>query len=209
LPELPDALRGRSFTIVRGCWSGRIEEGRTLLDEWRAMMPPAIDAWSEMPFAEVAAISMDPVDPLPFVSTGGWLEAVDGDVGAVLAAHTFAADGPPPLLFSEIRHAGGAVTTGDREHSTMGNRDGQFLVQLVGTPMAPADGVDIAAHQQATKAALRPWLLDRTYVNFLDGDERRHCARTAIDDADRAQIRELRRRLDPDDVLRFGIDHSL
>jgi hypothetical protein len=207
-PDVPEAMRGRSLTIVRGCWSGPIEEGRALLDEWRATMPPLIDQWADMPFADVAAISMDPVDPLPAVATGGWLETADGDVGAILAAHTFAADGQPPLLFSEIRHVGGAVATGDRAHSTMGNRDGQFLLQLVGVPLAPADGVGIARHQQATKAAVGRRLSDRTYVNFLDGDERRRCARTAIDDADRAEIQELRRVLDPDGMLRFGIDHE-
>ena len=181
-------MRGRSFTIVRGCWSGPIEDGRALLDEWRAMMPPEIDNWSEMSFGDAGLISMDPVDPLPVVATGGWLETVDAEVGAVLAAATFPAGGPPPLLFSEIRHVGGAVATGDREHSTMGNRDGRFLLQLVGVPTEPADGIELAEHQRTTKAALGRRLSGRTYVNFLDGDERRRCAATAIDAADREAI---------------------
>jgi hypothetical protein len=208
VPDVPEHLRGRSFTILRGCWSGPLDDGRALLDEWRATMPPVIDTWQAMPFADMAAISMDPVDPLAVVATGAWLETVDGDAGAILAAHTFPATGSPPLLFSEIRHLGGAVASGDRARSTMGNRDGEFLLQLVGVPMTPPDGVDVAAHEQATKAALGHHLSDRTYVNFLDGDERRRCAATAIDDADRAEIQELRRRLDPDDLLRFGIDHD-
>jgi len=207
-PDVPEALRGRSFTILRGCWSGPLEEGRALLDEWRAMMPPEIDDWSDISFGDAALISMDPVDPLPVVSTGGWLETVDAEVGAVLAAGTFAAAGSPPLLFSEIRHVGGAVAVGDPEHSTMGNRDGRFLLQLVGVPVEPGVGIEVAGHQQATKAALGPRLSDRTYINFLDGDERRSCAGTAIDDADRELIRSLRRRTDPDGVMRFGIDHE-
>ena len=47
-----------------------------------------------------------------------------------------------------------------------------------------------------------------TYINFLEGDERRHGARTSIDPDDLAGIVALRRQLDPDDVLRFGVDHG-
>jgi len=205
-PGLPEELRGRSFTIVRGCWCGPLDEGRALLDEWRAIMAPEIDAWAEMPFADAATISQVPSAPMPFVGSGGWLADVGADVGAVLAAHTFPSDGPAPLVFSEIRHLGGAVASGDREHTSMGNRDRAFLVQMTGRPTGAADDARIRAHLGATKAALGTSLSDRTYLNFLTGDERRSCASTALDDADRRAIAETCARLDPDDLLRFGID---
>ncbi len=207
-PDIPEAVRGRSWTILRGCWSGRLDEGRALLDEWRAMMPPEVDAWTEMPFSEVAHISMDPVDPVPAVATGGWLATVDANVGATLAAGTFAGSAATPMLCSEIRHVGGAVATADRARSTMGNRDGEFLLHMVGIPSDATGGAEVAAHQRSIKAALGDHLSGRSYINFLDGDERRRCARTAIDAADLAAIRRLRDELDPNDVLRFGIDHD-
>ncbi|MET0579097.1 MAG: FAD-binding oxidoreductase, partial [Ilumatobacteraceae bacterium] len=176
LPEVPEELRGRSFAVVRGCWCGPLEDGRALLDGWRAALPPAIDAWGEMPFADVAAISQDPVDPMPFVGSGGWLDRVDAGVGTVVAAATFPAAGPPPLVFSEIRHLGGAVATGDRAHTTMGNRDRPFLLQMTGRPTDATDAVAIEAHLRTTKAALGTALTDRTYLNFLTGEERRTCA---------------------------------
>ena len=204
-PDLPDELRGRSFAVVRGCWCGPLEQGRALLDEWRAIMPPTIDAWREMPFADAATISQDPTTPMPFIGSGGYLVDVDAGVGSVLAANTFAAEGPPPLVFSEIRHLGGAVATGDRAHTTMGNRDHAFLLQMTGRPVAAGDGAAIEAHLRATKAALGTSLSDRTYLNFLTGDERRGCASTALDDADRRAIAETCAHLDPDDLLRFGV----
>jgi hypothetical protein len=203
--EVPEERRGRSFTVVRGCWCGPIEQGRALLDEWRAAMPPSIDAWAEMPFAEAATISQDPVQPMPFVGTGGWLVDVGAEVGAVLAAGTFPAGGPPPLVASEIRHLGGAVADADRTHTTMGNRDRRFLLQMTGRPVAPGDAAVIEAHQRAMKAALGASLSERTYLNFLTGDERRSCAPTALDPADRRAIADTCARLDPDDLLRFGI----
>ena len=207
-PDIPEAVLGHSWTIVRGCWSGRLDEGRALLDEWRAMMPPEVDAWTEMPFSEVAHISMDPVDPVPAVTTGGWLATVDANVGATLAAGTFAGSAATLMLCSEIRHVGGAVATADRARSTMGNRDGEFLLHMVGIPGDATGSAEVAAHQRSIKAALGHHLSGRSYINFLDGDERRRCARTAIDAADLAAIRRVRDELDPNDVLRFGIDHD-
>ena len=62
-PDVPEAVRGRSWTIVRGCWSGPLDEGRALLDEWRATMPPEIDAWTEMPFSDVGRDQHGPGRP--------------------------------------------------------------------------------------------------------------------------------------------------
>jgi hypothetical protein len=56
-------------------------------------------------------------------------------------------------------------------------------------------------------AALRPRLSGRTYLNGLDGPARRAAAPTAIDATDLAAISTVRAAVDPDDVLRFGVDH--
>ena len=161
-----------------------------------------------MPFGEVPRISMDPVDPLPAsLRAAGWRPS-DAHVGATLAAGTFAGTRRRRCMFSEIRHVGGAVAKATGRASTMGNRDGQFLLHMVGIPSGATAGAGVAAHQRSIKVALGDHLSGRSYINFLDGDERRRCARTAIDAADLAAIRRLRAELDPDDVLRFGIDHD-
>lgn len=215
-PGLDDAVRGRSMTVVRGCWCGPSDAGRELLDTWRAIAPPDVDEWSVMPFADAATISRDPADPTPIVGTGGWLEDLDepagAEVGAVLAAATFGdgarGDAAPPLLFSQIRHVGGAVARGDRDHSSMGNRDRQFLLQLVGSGPTSAAAATVAAHQRSTSARLGHHLSKRTFVNVLDGEQRRHCAKDALDPDGREAIARARALHDPADVLRFGIDHA-
>jgi hypothetical protein len=63
--EVPEPVRGRSFAVVRGCWCGPLEEGAALIDEWRDWAPPALDLFGPMPFAQMAEISQDPVDPVP------------------------------------------------------------------------------------------------------------------------------------------------
>jgi FAD/FMN-containing dehydrogenase len=189
--------------IVRGCWSGDVETGRSCLDGWRSAMSPVRDTWAEIPFAEVSTVSNDPVDPQPRVMTGGWLDRVDADVAITLADAVFAADSEAALRFAEVRHAGGAIAGGDRANSTMGHRDLPFLVQLVGVVSETASADDIRRRQRDVKDALR--LPGATYLGFLEGDERRNGASTSIDPADVAEIVALRRLLDPNDILRFGV----
>jgi hypothetical protein len=169
-------------------------------------MPATLDTWAEIPFAEVAAVTNDPVDPQPRVMTGGWLDRVDADVATTLADAVFPVDGEPALRFAEVRQAGGAVATGDRTSSTMGHRDFPFLVQLVGVVSEAATADEIRRRQAGIKEALR--LPGATYLGFLEGDERRNGAATSIDPADFAEIVALRRLLDPDDILRFGVSYD-
>jgi hypothetical protein len=153
LPEVPEPLRGRSFTIVRGCWAGEIEAGRTFVDRLRAEVTPALDTWEEMSFADMASISSDPVDPMPCITTGGWLTGLDDEAGTLVADATFPVAGPPLLAFTELRHLGGAVASRDRSLSAMGNRDGRFTLHAIGVPMAPGHDAAIAEHLE--RAPLR------------------------------------------------------
>jgi hypothetical protein len=206
LPEVPEPIRGRSFTILRGCWSGPLAEGHALLDGWREAMPPLMDMWSDMSFADVAAISNDPVDPMPARGTGGWLTGVDGEVADVLAARTFPVGGPPPVIFSEVRHIGGAVARGDRAASSFGGRDHEFLFNTIGIAPTPEAAEALAAHHAGTREALASHLAERVYPNFVEGAER--VARTAasFDEGSHARLRAVKAAVDPGDVLRFGLD---
>jgi hypothetical protein len=207
IPDIPEPIRGRSFTIVRGCWSGDLEEGRAFVDRLRDDLPPVADMWEDMPFSEVARISNDPVDPLPAILTGGWLTGLDGEVGKAVADLTFPAGGPPVLMFSEIRHVGGRVARGDRSSTVLGNRDLEFVWHALGVPMAPEMDPAIRARLDELRAALGRHDTGRTYLNFVEGEERRSRVADAVDGDDAAALRQLKQELDPDDVLRFGVAH--
>jgi hypothetical protein len=205
IPDVPEPLRGQSFTIVRGCWAGRIDEGKAFVDRLRARVAPLIDMWDEMPFAEMASISNDPVEPMPCVTTGAWLTDLDADAGATVAAATFPAGGPPLVTFSEIRHLGGVISRGDRSLSAMGNRSGAFTLHCVGVPMAPAQDAAIIEHLDAMKTALGDSVSDRVYLNFVDGLERRRRSADGIDPEHRSRVADVHRWFDPDGLLRYGV----
>jgi FAD binding domain len=210
---LVDGPATPAAVLVRGCWCGDLATGRRLLDTWRAMVPPAADTWRRLPFADIASVSDHPLEPTPAAITGGWLAdpspgaGLPPGVGATLSAATFGGD-RRYRRYVEIRHAGAAVTAGpSRTASSMGNRDHQFHMQLVGVPAAADDTDLVRCRLEATKADLGAALSARTYLNGLDGVARRAAAATSIDAPDLAAIAAVRALVDPDDVLRFGVDH--
>jgi hypothetical protein len=204
LPQVPDPLRGQSFTIVRGCWSGDLAEGRRFVDTFRSAKAPVMDTWSEMSFAGSAAIGNDPVDPMPVAGCSSWLTDLDADVASALAANTFPSGGPPPVVFSEVRHLGGAISQPNGD-SVMGNRDRQFLFQASG--LNPESRVAMTPGQVRLMEALAPHRSGTTSLNFLAGEERRSGTQSSTDPAWHDSLAALQARLDPDNLLRFGVTY--
>jgi hypothetical protein len=205
-PEVPEPIRGRSFVIVRGCWSGDLAAGRSALDGWRAQRPPLIDRWDTMPFAECATISNDRAAPAPAVVTAEWLSRFDRGVGEQLAAQTFPAGAPPALVFSEVRHLGGAVASADRSISSFGHRDHPFLLTMVGMA-GHHDPAAIREHQSSVRRSLGDAATGATYLNYLDQEDRSTRTADAFEPDDRARLAGLQRRLDPSQLLRYGVNH--
>jgi hypothetical protein len=205
LPRVPEPVRGQSFVIVRGCWSGDIAEGRRFVDTFREAMPPAMDLWDQMAFADSATIGNDPVAPMPVTGCGTWLNGLDGELAAAIASHTFPAGGPPPVVFSEIRHLGGAVSRNTNGDSVMGHRDRQFLFQFSAVATDGRDAMTPA--QDQLMEALGHYRSSGTSLNFLAGEARRAATSTSTEAAQHNSLASLQARLDPHDLMRFGVTH--
>jgi hypothetical protein len=205
MPQIPEPLRGQSFMIVRGCWSGDITEGRRFVGGFRSAMAPVMDLWNEMSFADSATIGNDPVDPMPVTGSSTLLNGLDGDLGSAIASHTFPSGNPPPVVFSEIRHLGGAVTAHANRDSVMGNRDRQFLFQY--SALAAEGGHAMTPEQGRLMDALGQYRDSGTSLNFLAGEARRAATPTSTDPAQHDSLASLQARLDPRDLMRYGVTH--
>lgn len=202
LPQVPEPVRGRSFVILRGCHAGDLDEGRRLVDDWRAWKAPALDLFGPMPFSDVASISNDPVSPMPFHGSGMWLRTLDRRAADAMMRFTLPAGGPPPLVFSELRHVGGAVGRGGAL-SVYGNRDRELLLNMVGVVPGP----EAAAAHHHHLAAYREALADLdagAYLNFVEGDERRARLADALTTDGSEALRRAKATFDPENRFRFG-----
>lgn len=200
--EVPEPVRGRSFAIVRGCFCGPVEDGKALIDSWREWRAPTLDMFGEMSFRDAATISNDPVDPIPAMATGRWLGDLDDEVIEALIAAVYPRGGPPPVIFAEVRHCGGAISSGPA--AAYGNRDAGLLLEVVGIAPSPEAHEALRSHVDRLYDALGSHLTGGAYLNFLEGDEKRALTKAGVGDADR--LRAVKSSVDPENVFRFGVD---
>lgn len=208
LDIVPEPLRGRTFAIVRGCHCGDMAEATALIDRWRRWRAPAIDLFGPMPFAEMAAISQDPVDPVPAISSGRWVTGLDPTVLEAMLEAVSGGGQPSPILFTEARHAGGAIADAV-PGASYAARGSDWLLQVVG--MLP----DRQAADDATHRVRRLW--DRlesripatgAYLNFTEGAERLQQTRQAFDTTTWDRLVAVKQDVDPGGLFAHGLHLS-
>ncbi len=205
LDEVPEPIRGRSIAIVRGAFVGTDEAGEELLRYWRDWRPPDLDLWGRMPFSEVAAISNDPVDPMPALVTTEWLDDFSDGAIDVLAATLFEQDGPSPLLFAQARHCGGAIGRAPEHGNAYGNRARRFVLECVAVTQGPGGDPALAAFLEQFKARLAPHAAGGAYLNFLEGEERLRRSPEAFEPEAWQRLRRIKAAVDPGNLFSHGV----
>jgi hypothetical protein len=206
LSVIPDNLRGKSFVIVRGCYCGTVKEGENLLQYWRDWQTPVLDDFRKMPFSDVGTISNDPIDPLPAKSSGAWMRILSDEAINTLIHYSTPQNGSCPLTFSEVRHAGGAISRVDPKSAAYGNRNATLILNTIAlTPTAEIRQGVIQYNQQMLQD-LKPYLTGGVYINFLDGEESQDRIRDAYSPETFQKLVELKRKFDPDNIFRYSFN---
>jgi FAD/FMN-containing dehydrogenase len=197
VPAVPEFLRGQSFVLVRGAYSGLVEKGEELLQYWRSWQPPLVDTFRVMPFSEVAAISNDPLDPMPSLSSGAWLKDLDDETVETLIRFMVPQGQPPMLVFAEVRHAGGAISKVDPQSAAYGNRDALYSLQVVAGTPTPQIHDAVKSYVAQIKNALGSHLHGGVYLNFVEGAEARAATKKGFSADTFLRLQLLKEKYDP------------
>ena len=166
IPDVPEPLRGRSFTVVEAIFLGDAEEGSRLLEPLRALRPE-IDTLAMIPPVELIRLHMDPEQPVPAIAGGQMLRRFPSEaIDALLAVAGPGTDSP--LLTLEIRHVGGAAGRPTDGSGALASLDGDYMTFGGGIPMTAELGVAIQSRLAALGHTLAPWTSDTTYLNFVE-----------------------------------------
>ncbi|MCB9078871.1 MAG: FAD-binding oxidoreductase [Anaerolineaceae bacterium] len=203
IPEMPDFLRGQSFVMIRGAYTGPVEQGEALLEYWRTWQKPVIDDFKALPFTQAAAISNDPVEPMAAMSSSAWLRELSDEAIDILIDHLKPANGSP-LAFAEVRHAGGAIAR--PQATAYSNRDAQLSLQVVGAIFSPESHQALKGYVAQFKQALQPYLTGQVYMNFLEGTESQEQIRNGYAPEAYERLTQLKAKYDPDNVLAYGFN---
>jgi hypothetical protein len=204
LDHIPAPLRGRAFAIVRGCFAGDSESGGRLLADWRDWRRPEIDDWKTMPFAEVATIASDPVNPSAGRMSGGWLRELSNHAIDVLVTRTLDMDSR--VGSAEVRHIGGAVSARAASSSAYGNRDSELILTMGGGAPTPEANAALLTDLDSVFADLAGDRTGGVFLNFLDGENRRSQSAAGVSSA--ARMMRLKATFDPTDVMSHGLDFA-
>jgi hypothetical protein len=205
LEIVPEPIRGQSFVMVRGCWSGDLLDGEALINGWRSWREPVLDMFGPMPFSMADTISNDPVDPMPAMVTTEWFDTIPQQVIDTLVGAAVPQPGQMPLLLmAEIRHAGGAVRANAVHAANDTGRSGEFLLEMVGLALTADMGAALHAHLQATRAALAPFVNGATYLNFTEGLERQERTASAYSQAHLRRLQAVKDAMDSADRFCHG-----
>ena len=131
-PEVPEAVRGGSFTVVYGAFLGSEDEGRALMRPIRDL-GPAMDTFAMVPPEVLGDMAMDPPDPLPIASTTALL----GELPAAGVDDLVAAAGPgsgSPLGMVQLRVLGGALGRTAPSAGARASLPGAFSFFALGVP---------------------------------------------------------------------------
>jgi hypothetical protein len=201
----PPPLRGRTVAFLEGCYCGPLEEGAALIQSWRDWQPPMIDLFGPMPFSQVAQISQDPADPMPSFVTNVWLRDLPDPAVDTIVRYATLQAGPAPLIFLEVRHAGGAIGRADPDQSAFGYRDADLLLEAVGIVPEPAVWDVLSDYTGRLKADLQPWLTGTVYMNFLEGEEAVSRVRDGFSSTKFARLAAIKAKYDPENRFNRGM----
>jgi hypothetical protein len=165
-PEVPEPVRGRSFTVLEAIYIGTEQEGAKLVAPLREL-GPEIDTFVMMPAPGLSHLHMDPEHPVPAKGDGMLLrELTAGAIDALVDAST--EDAGSALLSAEVRHIGGAIARPAPDHGALASIEAPYIMFAVGA--APTLELRAVVGQQVSgvKDALAPWGAPHAYMNFAE-----------------------------------------
>jgi len=198
LDEIPEPLRDRPLITLGACYAGSEDEGADLVAPLREVGEPIMDTFATIPTSQLVTIHMDPEEPVPGLGDHAVLgELTEEAVGAFV--DVAGPDSGSPLLFADLRHVGGALSTPAADGGALARLDAAFLVEAIGVPMDPAQVDPINRHLDVVCDAVAEWTTGGSYLNF---SERRASADTLYPDDVRRRLSEVKGRWDPDGLFR-------
>lgn len=193
-PELPEAVRGRSFTIVLVAHLGAEADGRALLEPLRRL-GPVMDTVARQGPSALHRQAMDPEDPLPFRATTALIDELTPD--AIEEMARIAGTGSP-LALLEFRHLGGALHRTPPDAGARATLPGTIGMLSLGVVPAPeADPVVQGALDAVASAVAGQRVGD--YPNFVMTPTD---AQDFFDAETWARLRRVKAQHDPDDLVR-------
>jgi FAD/FMN-containing dehydrogenase len=201
VPWMPAELVGLHGIMSLVEWSGDPAEGRPVLARIREELRPAASDLSVVPFLFMQTVTDDLfAHGLRTYIKAGFADDLPG--GLIDALLERAASIRSPISQVELLALGGAIARVDSGATAFGFRQARWLINIPATWRDADDDEREIAWARATHAAVKPFLSEGTYVNFMGDDEDDTTADAYGQILDR--LRQVKAAYDPDNVFRLN-----
>jgi FAD/FMN-containing dehydrogenase len=201
VPWMPPALVGTHGIMSLVEWSGDAADGRAVLARIREELRPAASDLSVVPFLFMQTITDDLFTHglRTYIKAGFAGDLPDGLIDVLLER---AASVRSPISQVELLALGGAIARVDSDATAFPFRQARWLINIPATWRDAADDECEIAWARATYAAVKPYLSEGNYVNFMGDDEDDTAAGAYGRTIER--LRQIKAIYDPDNVFRLN-----
>jgi FAD/FMN-containing dehydrogenase len=199
---LPDVLHKEGLVGIAGVHCGPLQAGERALRPLREYGPPSADVFEHMPYsrAQVMADWIYPAGFQQYWRSGFLTELSDGAIDTIVRLY---ATVPSRRSTVVLEHNGnGAMDRVDETATAFGHRRWPYNLLVTSTWERPTEAEANIRWTREFMDAMRPFLADAVYVNYLgqEGDER---VRAAYGDKyDR--LAALKNKYDPTNFFRMN-----
>jgi FAD/FMN-containing dehydrogenase len=196
VPEVPEPVRGKSFTVLEVIYCGDPADGEQLVTPLRDLGSAEIDTVQTQPPGGIEELHMDPPAPVPYTSE----TLLTNELPSEAIYSLVEAVGPrsgSQLASVELRHGGGALSRAPEGAGALATLPGTFLAFGVGFVPMPEAMAPNRAWLGAFKAALEPYDAGR-YFNFV---EESFDITKIFPPEVLSRLREVKQRYDPDNLF--------
>jgi FAD binding domain/Berberine and berberine like len=197
LPEVPEAVRDKSFVLVEAYHLGEPAQADELLAPLRAL-GPVNDTIQAIPMPAMSHLHMDPEQPAPGVGDGLLLTGLPtAALDALLEVTGTTAE--VPLGTVEMRHLGGELGRARPGNGALASVPAPYAMFAAGITPTPDSIAPTRAQVEATKKALAPWAARQMYLNFA---ETRADPASLWSEQAYQRLRQIKAKVDPGDLIR-------
>jgi len=201
VPWMPPGLVGRHGIMSLVEWSGDPEQGRSVLAKIRDDLNPAASDLSVVPFLFMQTITDDLfAHGLRTYIKAGFAD--DLSTGLTDALLDRAASLQSPVSQVELLALGGAIARVPADATAFPFRQARWLINIPATWREAADDEREIAWASGTYAAVKPFLSEGQYVNFMGDDEDDTAAGAYGRTMER--LRAVKAVYDPDNIFRLN-----
>jgi FAD/FMN-containing dehydrogenase len=197
VPDAPEAVRGKSFTLVHVYHVGQRAQADRLLEPLRAL-GPIDDTVQTTPMASLSGVAMDPPQPVPVAGDGLMLRDLPADaLNALLKVA-----GPevgPQLAIVELRHLEGELSRSRTHDGAVTSIPAKHALYAGGFAPTPDIRAVTKSRIEAIQRALAPWATRYLNPNFAETEQVPE--RLWTEQAYR-RLRRIKATVDPHDVIR-------